>query len=151
MQNKGAIRLLAIALALVCLYQLSFTIVTSRVQSKAEKYAQEKVDQLSLQSVPQERLQVYKDSLKKRFESAYLDSMSGEVVYNFIGLRKYTYKECKGREINLGLDLKGGMNVTLEVSVEDIIKSLANHSTDTTFNQALQLAKKCRKTVRKII
>ena len=145
MQNKGAIRLLAIALALVCLYQLSFTIVTSSVQNKAEKYAREKVDNLSLQSVPQERLQVYKDSLKNRFESAYLDSMSGEVVYNFLGLRKYTFNECKGREINLGLDLKGGMNVTLEVSVEDIIKSLANHSTDTTFNKALKLAKQMQK------
>ncbi len=124
MQNKGAIRFLAIAFALVCLYQLSFTYVSYRVKQNAEEYA----------------------NGDPRLEALYLDSVSGEVVYNFLGIRKYTYNEVQEREINLGLDLKGGMNVTLEVSVTDIIRSLANYSNDTTFNKALQLAKQRQQT-----
>ena len=76
--------------------------------------------------------------LKK--ENIYLDSISGEVVYNFLGLKKFTYKEVKELEINLGLDLKGGMNVTLEVSVKDLIRAMSNYSTDSTFNAALARA-----------
>lgn len=124
MQNKGAVQLLAIALALVCLYQLSFTWVTSRVEKHATEYAK---------GDPQKA-------------DAYIDSIKGEVVYNFIGLRKYTYMDCKERQINLGLDLKGGMNVVLEVSVVDVIRSLSNFSTDPTFVKALDLAKKMQVT-----
>lgn len=119
MQNKGAIRLVAIALALVSLYQLSFTFVTNSVRKDAVEYAG--------------------DNLEK--ESAYLDSMGSEVVYNFLWIRKYTFRECQERELNLGLDLKGGMNVTLEVSVVELIETLANHSQDSTFQKALRLAK----------
>jgi SecD/SecF fusion protein len=117
MQNKGAIRFFAIALAIVCIYQLSFTFVTKKIESDAAEYARG-------------------DSAL--YES-YLDSISTEVVYNIL-VRKYTYKECREREINLGLDLKGGMNVTLEVSMVDMIRSLSNFSTDTTFNRAISLA-----------
>lgn len=120
MQNKGAIRLFAILLALVCLYQLSFTFKASRVEKKADRYAQGD------------------ESLKNH----YLDSVSTETVYNFLGIRKYTYKEVKMREINLGLDLRGGMNVTLEVSVVDLVRALSNYSNDQTFNDALALAQK---------
>ena len=123
MQNKGAIRLFAIALALVSIFQLWFTVETSMVEKDAKEFAKG-------------------DAIKER---AYLDSISGEVVYNFLGLRKYTYAECKEKEINLGLDLKGGMNVTLEVSVPDIIKSMANNSQDTTFVKAINLAKQMQK------
>lgn len=122
MQNKGAIRFIAIALALVCLYQLSFTYVTWRVESKAREYAT--VNNIF-------------DS--KKYEH-YLDSMSQEQVYNFLFVRKYNYKECKEREINLGLDLKGGMNVMLEVSVTDLVKALANNSQDSAFVKAINLA-----------
>ncbi len=122
MQNKGAIRFIAIALALVCLYQLSFTYVTWRVESKAREYAT--VNNIF-------------DS--KKYEH-YLDSMSQEQVYNFLFVRKYNYKECKEREINLGLDLKGGMNVMLEVSVTDLVKALSNNSQDSAFVKALNLA-----------
>ena len=125
MQNKGAIRVFAIALILVCIYQLSFTIVTRKVERDAGKYANND------------------SSLKAN----YLDSISSEVVYNIL-VRKYTYKECKGREINMGLDLKGGMNVTLEVSVVEMIQSLSNYSRDTTFNQAIALAREYQKTSR---
>lgn len=122
MQNKGAIRFIAIALALVCLYQLSFTYVTWRVESKAREYAT--VNNIF-------------DS--KKYEH-YLDSMSQEQVYNFLFVRKYNYKECKEREINLGLDLKGGMNVMLEVSVTDLVRALSNNSQDSAFVKALNLA-----------
>ena len=118
MQNKGAIRLFAILLALVSLYQLSFTFKARKVEKDAVEYAQG-------------------DQFKKLH---YLDSLNNEIVYNFLGIRKYTYKDVKAREINLGLDLKGGMNVTLEVSVVDLVKALSNYSKDSTFNAALNLA-----------
>jgi SecD/SecF fusion protein len=119
MQNKGAVQLFAVLLALVCLYQLSFTWFTTREESRAKEFS--------------------KGNLNK--ESDYLDSIKGETVYNFFGM-KYTYGECKERQINLGLDLKGGMNVVLEIKVEDIIRALSNYSTDSTFVRALKLAEK---------
>ncbi len=124
MQNKGAVKLLAIALALVSFYQLTFTYVTRQVEKDAAIYAQG-------------------DPAR---EEAYLDSMMREVVYNFLGIRQYTYREAKEREINLGLDLRGGMNVTLEVSSYDIIRALSNYSTDETFVQALNLAREYQRT-----
>lgn len=122
MQNKGAIRFIAIAMALVCLYQLSFTLITRREEKKAVAFAM--VD----------------GAVDRKKESHYLDSISSATVYN-LGLVKYTYKECKEREINLGLDLKGGMNVMLEVSVTDLVYSLSGHSTDSAFVQAMNIAK----------
>ena len=122
MQNKGAITLLAIALALVSLYQLSFTWKTNRVEKAAREYAQG-------------------DPVK---EKVYLDSIANKEVYNFLGIAQYTYKECKELELNLGLDLRGGMNVTMEVDVVDVVRSLANYSQDEAFNQALQEAVKMR-------
>ncbi len=122
MQNKGAIGTLAIFMAVICIYYLSFTWITQGIQKDAEQYAQGNPD--------------------KEYE--YKDSLSGEVVYN-LGIRKYTYRECQEREINLGLDLKGGMNVILEISVEDIIKAMANNSKDTTFQRAISLAKEYSK------
>jgi len=123
MQNKGVIRLFAILLALVCLYQLSFTLVSRNVEKKAAKFAKGN--------------QVKQDH--------YLDSISSETVYNFLGIRKYSYKDVQQREIQLGLDLKGGMNVTLEISVVDLIKSMANFSKDPTFNAAIQKAQEYQK------
>jgi len=123
MQNKGAILSFAILLAAVCLYQLSFTWKARQIENDAEKYAD--------------------GDLNKEY--VYLDSISGEVVYNFLGLKKFTYKEVKELELNLGLDLKGGMNVTLEVAVDDLIRSLSNYNNDSTFNAALARAKEMRK------
>jgi SecD/SecF fusion protein len=117
MQNKGAIRLFAIIFALVCIYQLSFTYVTNSVESDAQENSNG--DPAAYQ--------------------AYLDSISGEVVYD-IFIDQYTYSETKSREINLGLDLKGGMNVILEVSVRDILKALSQNSKNPVFNQALTRA-----------
>ncbi len=119
MQNKGAIRLFAVLLGLICVYQLMFTFKARQVENAAKVYA--KGD--------------------KQKEQVYLDSMSTEVAYNLLGLKKYTFKEVKELELGLGLDLQGGMNVTLEVSVVDLIKSLSNFSKDSTFNAAIQKAK----------
>lgn len=118
MQNKGAIRLFAILIALICLYQLMFTFQANQTEKEARAYA--KGD--------------------KQKELAYLDSMSSEVVYNLLGIRKYTFKEVKELQLGLGLDLQGGMNVTLEVSVVDLVKSLSNYSKDSTFTAAIKLA-----------
>jgi len=123
MRNKGAIRLLAIVFALVSLYQLTFTYVTKSVEKTAQEFGAG-------------------DSQK---EQAYLDSIRGEGVYNFLWIKDYSYKECKELEMNLGLDLKGGMNVTMEVSVVDIIKAMANNSKDETFVAAIAKAKAMQK------
>jgi len=125
MRNKGAIWTLAIALALVCIYQLSFTFVTYKVKSDSRKYATGANDIVDLKKA-----------------DYYLDSIATEPVYNFVWLKKYTYRECQEREINLGLDLQGGMNVILEVSLVDVVKSMANYSKDSTFNKALAIARK---------
>ena len=114
MQNKGAIKFLAIILAIACAYQLSFTLVTKNVEKKALSYP--------------------------KGEQAYLDSVRNQPVYN-LGFIKFDYQYCKEHEINLGLDLRGGMNVMLEITVEDLIRSLSNYSKDEMFNQALAEAK----------
>jgi SecD/SecF fusion protein len=127
MQNKGAIRLLAILFALVSIYQLSFSYFTARTQKKALEYAQDEkfVNEAKALTVKYGRSEnYYIDSLQKSAESYYLDSMSNEVIYN-LGIIDFTYSDCKEREINLGLDLKGGMNVTLEVQVEDVVNAMA--------------------------
>lgn len=117
MQNKGVIRLFAIIFALACIYQLSFTYVTRSVEGDADDFAN--------------------GDIAKR--ESYLDSMRNVEVYNVL-IGSYTYAEVKEKEINLGLDLRGGMNVILEVSVKDILKELANNTTNVVFNEALKLA-----------
>ncbi len=122
MQNKAAIIVLAIALGLVSLYQLSFTGATYKVKREAKAYA--------------------KGNLVK--ETQYLDSISTlpKEKWSFLG---YTFKDCQKKELNLGLDLKGGMNVILEVSVQDILKALSNYNPDKSFNDALLRAKELQK------
>ena len=127
MQNKGAILTFAILLAAVCVYQLTFTFKAQQVEKAATEYAQG----------------------DRALKVAYLDSMNGEVVYNFLGIKKFTYKDVKELEINLGLDLKGGMNATLEVEVVELVKALSNYSKDSTFNAALNLAKQMRENSQK--
>ena len=142
MQNKGTIKIFAILFAFVCLYHLSFTYKTYRIEKDAREYANsEEVARLAKQMANGDILKenFYVDSLSKAREKYYLDSLQNEVIYN-LGIRKYTYKECKEREINLGLDLKGGMNVTLEVSMVDILKTMSGHSKDSTFNKAINIA-----------
>ncbi len=142
MQNKGAIKFFAIALALVCLFQLSFTFFSKRVESKARKYArnEEAVQQAKELAKGNAVLETtILDSIAKAREAYYLDSIANQPVYNIL-VRKYTYQEVKERELNLGLDLKGGMNVTMEVSVVDIVRALADNSDNPVFVQAIQKA-----------
>ena len=119
MQNKGLVIALAACLALVSAFYLSFSVVTNHYDNKAAEYAQG-------------------DDAK---EYQYLDSIAGEKVW--FG---YTLKECREKEINLGLDLKGGMNVTMEVSVSDIIRALSGYNTTENFNQAIAMAQQKQKT-----
>ena len=140
MQNKGAIRLLAILFAVVSIYQLSFSYFTASTESKAIEYSKRPAvyEEAKLMSDITGRPEnVLLDSLMDRAENYYLDSMNNEVVYN-LGIIDYTYKDCKEREINLGLDLKGGMNVTLQVSIEDVVEAMAgSNKKDPNFQKAL--------------
>ena len=111
MQNKGFVKIFAIALTLVCLFYLSFTFKTRSIENKAAQ---------------------------SQDEQAYLDSVMNKKVW--LGI--YSYKECREMQIGLGLDLKGGMNVILEVSIPDVVKALANNNQDPAFTQTLEAAKK---------
>ena len=113
MRNKGFTKFIAVVFALICIYQLAFTWMVKNVEKEAKAFSNGDYD----------------------LEQVYLDSIASEELY--FG---YSYKECKEQELNLGLDLKGGMNVTLEVSVGDILRILANKSADATFNQAISKA-----------
>ncbi len=143
MQNKGAIKVFAIAFAIVSLYQLSFTFVSQKIENDAKAYATSNVtEKLANELAQGDELMFghYLDSITKARQTYYLDSMDNQVVYNIL-IDKYTFRDVKEREINLGLDLKGGMNVVLEVSVSDIIQALSGESQDEVFVQAMQMAK----------
>ncbi len=140
MQSKGAIRFVAICLALACLWQLSFSVVTRVEEGKADKYAAAAVEKVSasaeFSAIPDEDKAFYLDSIAKVNNRRFLDSISAEKVY--FG---YTYKDVKTKDINLGLDLKGGMNVMLQVQLEDLVKALAGGSQDPQFLAAIDSAK----------
>jgi SecD/SecF fusion protein len=139
MQSKGAIRFVAILIALACIYQLSFTWATRHQEKKAKEYAALAVE--AEKSTPGFALisdlekPFYLDSLLLAKERFYLDSITAEKV--FLG---FTFKEVKEKEINLGLDLRGGMNVMLEVKVYDLVNALANYSANPQFVQAMNQA-----------
>lgn len=140
MQSKGAIKFVAILLAIACIWQLSFSLVTSIQEKKAESYAQNAVEAFKQSSeyanVPDVDKAFYLDSLAKNENRRYIDSISSEKVY--FG---YTYKDVKAKEINLGLDLKGGMNVMLQVQLEDLVSALAGENKTPEFTKAISLAK----------
>ena len=123
MQNKGFIRVFAVLLALVSLYQLSFSFVVRKADRAADEYA-------LVGETPDEKMIL---------KNVYLDSIANTTIYD-IGIKEFTYRECQALQLNLGLDLKGGMNVMLEVSVPDIIKALSNDSKDATYVKAMDLA-----------
>lgn len=139
MQSKGAIRFVAILLAIACLWQLSFTAVTKLSEKKAEKYAASAVEAFqktpAWSNVAAGDQAFVLDSLSKDKTRWYTDSISTEKVY--FG---YTYKDVKTKEINLGLDLKGGMNVMLQVQINDLVKALAGENRTPEFDQAFALA-----------
>ncbi len=139
MQSKGAIKFVAILIAVACLYSLSFTWATSHQEKKAEEYAKAAVEAEKLSpafaSINELDKAFYLDSLYKEKNRFYLDSISSEKV--FLG---FTYKEVKEKEINLGLDLKGGMNVMLQVQLKDLLVALADNNQSPEFIEALNLA-----------
>jgi SecD/SecF fusion protein len=148
MQNKGAIKIFAILLALACIFYLSFTWVTRSVESDATEYAENMANSAKYKMAANDyakgnttKADNFRDSIKGYMAERYLDSMKKQTVYDIL-IAEYTYEECKKNEINLGLDLRGGMNVTLEVSVMDIIKNLTNNSPDVPFNTALAQTQK---------
>jgi SecD/SecF fusion protein len=114
MQNKGLIKFFAILFALVSIYQLSFTFVSSKVKSDAKTFANGNPDK----------------------ELKYLDSIGKENVFN-LGFTNFTFNEVKDKQINKGLDLEGGINVILQISVKDVLKGLANNSKNPVFNKSL--------------
>ena len=124
MQTKGFIRVLTYALILICLFYLSFTFVSNHYQNKAEQKA------LTAAGIktPDTSNEKYKTALNE-----YLDSLANQKVY----LGYYTFQQVREKELGLGLDLKGGMNVTLQISVPDILRALANNNPDKKFNQAI--------------
>ena len=126
MQNRNFIKIVAVVFALICLYQLSFTWIADGVESDAIEYAE-----------------TYNENEREAKVKQYLDSINSEEVYD-IFIAQYTYADCKQRELNLGLDLKGGMNVTLEVMVVDVLKALSNNSSDELFNSSIQNALKAQ-------
>jgi len=134
MQNKGLVKLFAILFGLVSIYQLSFTFKAKQIETQAEEMAISKIPDTE------------EDYRAKRSgeEASYLESIATDTVFN-IGIAKFTYNEVKEKAMNLGLDLKGGINVILQVSVKDILKGLANNSTNPIFNKALDDASEIQK------
>ncbi|MEH6679135.1 MAG: protein translocase subunit SecDF [Sediminicola sp.] len=122
MQNKGLIKLFAFLFGIVSIYQLSYTFITSKVEKEAKVYA--------ANTIPEST----EDYISKRdsLETRYLDSIGSNTIFGYT-----TYDEAKKKELNKGLDLKGGINVTLQISVKDILKGLANNTKNPFFNKAL--------------
>jgi SecD/SecF fusion protein len=146
MQNiKGAIRIFAILMALSCVFYLSFTFVTRNWEKKANLYAKNYASQQSIQDWAKTRAGKNSfefdriiDSVKEARVRFFLqDSLAGKKIY----LKLYTYNDCKDKELSLGLDLQGGMNVTMEVSTPEIVRALANFSKDQGFEAAMKAAK----------
>ena len=140
MQSKGWIRLVAILLAIASIWQLSFTAVTAIQERKAEKFAEKAavaaMNSASFAKVSPEDQAYYLDSIRKDQNRVYIDSISSKKVYLW-----NTYKDTKAKEINLGLDLKGGMNVMLQVQLQDLVRALSGDNPSPAFQQALNLAK----------
>ena len=136
MQNKGLVKLFALLFGLVSIYQLSFTFKANQIEDAAKQFAVSKISPES---------EVDYDTKRDLEEAKYLDSISAlDQVYN-LGIAKFKYSEVKDKSMNLGLDLKGGINVILQISVRDILSGLANDSKDPVFKKALDDAEELQK------
>ncbi|RYD58271.1 MAG: protein translocase subunit SecDF [Sphingobacteriales bacterium] len=139
MQLKGLVKFFTVALILISLYQLSFTFIVRNVEQKARS----KAERLAQAQHPEAK----GAELEKLSEAQYhaiIDSLQGETVVSVPLLKKYTYMEAKEQELNLGLDLQGGMNVTLEVSLDDLVRSMSNNPKDAALNKAIADANKAK-------
>ena len=130
MQGKGLVRFFLILMTIVTLFQFLLTIPTTNVEKNAEAYALK----------AKAKAKGNKDAAFKSARAAYLDSMSTEVVFDLKGLKKYTYQDLKGQQLAMGLDLKGGMSVVLQVDLEDFIRKLASNQDNQEFKDALKKA-----------
>ena len=126
MQNKGLIKLFAILFGLVSLYQLSFTYFASGVENDAKEYAKVYADENDGKALA-------------RFEKKYIDSVATEDILD-LGVTSFNYNDIRDKELNLGLDLKGGINAILQVSVKEILIGLSNDSKNIAFQQALPVS-----------
>ncbi|MDC0571374.1 protein translocase subunit SecDF [Flavobacteriaceae bacterium] len=134
MQNKGLVKLFALLFGLVSIYQLSFTFKANQIEDEAKQYAINKIAETETDY----------DSKRSIERLNYLDSLKTQEVFN-IGVAAYNYDEVKEKAMNLGLDLKGGINVILQISVKDILVGLANESKDPNFRKALSDAEELQK------
>lgn len=134
MQNKGLVKLFALLFGLVSIYQLSFTFKANQIESNAEEIAINKIPDTE---------DGYR-ALRSAEEASYLESIASDTVFN-IGIAQYTYNEVKEKAMPLGLDLKGGVSATLQISIKDILKGLANNTKDPIFNKALDDAYELQK------
>jgi SecD/SecF fusion protein len=125
MQNNSLIRVFGILFALVSIYQLSFTFIASNVESEAESYAERTISEDQPNYL----------ELRDQEVLSYLDSIGNNSIYGFT-----TYNDAKDKELNKGLDLKGGINVILQISIRDILKGLAENSRNVVFNKAIEEA-----------
>ncbi|MFZ4522653.1 MAG: protein translocase subunit SecDF [Bacteroidales bacterium] len=142
MQHKGVVKFFAVTFILVCLFQLSFTFISYYYSGKSDEYANSPTVKAMAKNLAQGnplKEEYYYDSISKSRLEYFNDSMASVNVYNIL-LKKFTLKDVREREINLGLDLKGGMNVTMAVSVPDVIRALSGYNQDPTFLKALQNA-----------
>ncbi|TVR38969.1 MAG: protein translocase subunit SecDF [Cryomorphaceae bacterium] len=140
MQNKGAIWVFTILLAIASLYQISFSFFTSGFESKAENFAETQLD--SVRAERGELSALEESELREQFADKFLRDNANEQIYPIFG---YTYSESKEKEINLGLDLKGGMSVILEVSIPDLIIGLSGNSKDADFRKAINDAREMQR------
>ena len=125
MQNNGLIKLFAFLFGIVSIYQLSFTFIASNQEAKAKSYAEATIAEDQPDFI----------ALRENVEAEYLDSIGSQSLYGFT-----SYNDAKGKELNKGLDLKGGINVILQISVRDILKGLADNTKNPIFNKALDEA-----------
>ncbi len=146
MQNKGVIRLFAILLAVACVYYFSFTYFSSKKESEANEYSQEYVKRPGVLKLADSyakgdsaKKRIFLDSMQVAANDQFLDSAKSKVAYDML-ITQYTYEECKEKSINLGLDLRGGMNVTLEIDEKEIIKKMSNDNPDLLLKKALDAA-----------
>jgi SecD/SecF fusion protein len=143
MDLKGIIKLFTVILVLVCVYELSFTFVARNVEGNADSFSMKGLPTAPPSNLSGAEKIAYQDSIdnvKKMRRRLFLDSMQNQMVYN-LGIIKYSYKECNDHQIRLGLDLKGGMSLVLEISEDDVLRKLAEDTKDPSFNQALKKAK----------
>lgn len=139
MQLKGLVKFFTVALILISLYQLSFTFIVRNV----EKSARAKAERITKAEHPEAKGQDLEKLVEARYNNI-TDSLQGEKVVGLPLMKKYTYQEAKEQELNLGLDLQGGMNVTLEVSLDELVRSMSNNPKDPALNRAIADANKAK-------